>query len=49
MQDYEKKAAPLLAQIQQEIAKVREAIEAEEAKIEALYTADDAANGLLRD
>lgn len=49
MQDYEKKAAPLLAQIQQEIAKVREAIEAEEAKIEALYTADDAANGMLRD
>ncbi|RYD48986.1 MAG: hypothetical protein EOP85_02470 [Verrucomicrobiaceae bacterium] len=37
MQDYEKRAAPLLAQIQQEIAKIREAIEIEEAKIEALY------------
>ncbi|RYD22790.1 MAG: hypothetical protein EOP88_06720 [Verrucomicrobiaceae bacterium] len=38
MRDYEKRAAPLLAQIQEEIAKVRETIEAEEAKIEALYS-----------
>lgn len=37
MKDYEKKAAPLLEQIQQEIARVRGAIEAEETKIEALY------------
>lgn len=37
MKDYDRKAAPLLEQIQQEIAKVREAIEAEEAKIESLY------------
>lgn len=37
MKDYERKAAPLLEQIQGEIAKIREAIEAEEAKIEALY------------
>ncbi|GAA5129635.1 hypothetical protein JIN84_03605 [Luteolibacter yonseiensis] len=37
MKDYEKKAAPLLEQIQGEIVKIREAIEAEEAKIEALF------------
>jgi phage-related minor tail protein len=37
MKDYERKAAPLLEQIQQEIARVREAIEIEEAKIESLY------------
>jgi hypothetical protein len=37
MKDYERKTAPLLEQIQEEISKVREAIEAEEAKIELLY------------
>ncbi len=37
MKDYETKAAPLLAQIQSEIAGIREAIEAEEAKIDQLF------------
>ncbi|MES2437803.1 MAG: hypothetical protein V4584_01965 [Verrucomicrobiota bacterium] len=37
MKDYETKAAPLLAQIQSEISRIRESIEAEEAKIDQLF------------
>lgn len=37
MQDYERKAAPALLQIQEEISKIRESIESEEARIEELF------------
>lgn len=38
MQEYERKAAPILQQIQEEISKIRENIEFEEARIEALFS-----------
>lgn len=37
MKEYEAKAAPLLAQIQTEIAKIRQSIETEEEKIDMLF------------